>query len=104
MLQSVAAELPALMMVAKAVAAENHIFVPQGVHVIDNPLVIDRDTPLFIHGADRAGTLLVAKDPKQPLLVVKRAPLVNLAGLPASPFRTDRWRRVGAGRRRLRLP
>jgi hypothetical protein len=50
-------------------------------------VVIDRTTSLFIHGADRMATMLVARDPSQPLFVVRSAPLVNFAGVRLYPTR-----------------
>ena len=64
-----------------------YIFVRRGTYVLDNPVVIDRGHSLFVHGADRTQTWLVAADPTRPLFVVKRAPLVNFAGLAFEPTR-----------------
>jgi hypothetical protein len=61
------------------------IYIRPGTYVLKNPVVIDRDDSLFLHGADRMSTILVAQDPSQPLFVVKRATLVNLAGLHLAP-------------------
>jgi hypothetical protein len=49
--------------------------------VLDNPVPIDRTEPLFIHGADRVHVVLVAKNPTEPLFLVRSAPLVNFAGM-----------------------
>ena len=57
------------------------IFLRRGAYVLDNPVLVDRADSLFLHGADRMATVLVAKNPSAPLFVVQRAPLVNLAGL-----------------------
>ena len=70
---------------AEAIAAESRVFVPQGVHVIDNPLVISRTEPLHLHGADRARTILVAKNPHKPLFVIDKAPHVQFASLKLEP-------------------
>jgi hypothetical protein len=67
--------------------ATSYIFVRRGAYVLDNPVVIDRGTSLFVHGADRMHTVLIAKNPALPLFVVQRAPLVNFAGLSFIPTR-----------------
>src|SRR2546427_2281265 len=67
--------------------AVNYIYLQRGYYVLANPVVIDRTTPLFIHGADRMSTVLVASDPTQPLFVVHSAPLVNFAGVRLQPSR-----------------
>jgi len=66
---------------AQAIASASELYVPPGRHVVENPIVIDRDTPLFIHGADRMASLLVGKHPGKPLFVIRRAPLVGFASL-----------------------
>jgi hypothetical protein len=68
-----------------AIAAEPYVYLPPGTYLVDNPLVIDRDTPLFVHGATRRGTRIVARDPQKPLLLLKRTPLLNLSNLTLSP-------------------
>src|SRR4029453_2032774 len=67
--------------------AIKYIYLQRGVYVLSNPVVIDRTTSLFIHGADRMATMLVARDPSQPLFVVRSAPLVNFAGVRLYPTR-----------------
>jgi Pectate lyase superfamily protein len=62
-----------------------NIYLQRGHYFLDNPVVIDRTQPLFVHGADRAGVILSAKNPTQPLLVVRNAPLLNFAGLSFFP-------------------
>ena len=57
------------------------IFLQRGTYVLDNPVVIDRTRPLFVHGIDRARVRLVAKDPAQPLFLVRNAPLLNFASV-----------------------
>jgi hypothetical protein len=74
--------------VGGAVAA---IYLQRGEYVLDNPVVIDRTTSLFIHGAERNGTILIAKDPSQPLIVIKNAPLVNFAGVRLHPTKNIPW-------------
>lgn len=66
---------------AKALAAHRHVYLRPGVHRVDNPLVVSRDEPLFLHGADRVHTRLVPRHPEHPLFVLEKAPHVNLAGL-----------------------
>ena len=61
------------------------IYLQRGDYILDNPIVIDRTTPLYIHGIDRMQTRLVAFDTTQPLFVVKNAPLINLAGIRLQP-------------------
>jgi hypothetical protein len=65
--------------------AKNYIYLQRGDYVLDNPIVIDRATPLFIHGIDRMQTRLVAFDTTKPLFVVKNAPLINFAGIRIQP-------------------
>jgi hypothetical protein len=70
--------------------AKAYIFLRRGRYVLDNPVVIDRDTSLFLHGSDRTQSILIAKNPALPLFVVKRAPLVNFAGLSFFPTQDSR--------------
>ena len=46
---------------------------------VNNPLLIDRDRPLLIHGSPNGG--LIARDPSKPLFVVKQCPYLNCARL-----------------------
>jgi len=64
-----------------ALAASEQLYFPPGRYRVDNPLVIDRDRPLFLHGADRIRSVLVGKHPGLPLLVINRASVVSLASL-----------------------
>lgn len=66
---------------AKALDSATEVYLPPGRHVVSNPIVIDRDRPLFVHGADRMATTLVGRDPGKPLFVVHRAPAVGFANL-----------------------
>jgi hypothetical protein len=66
-------------------SGKKNIYLQRGDYVLDNPIVIDRTTPLYLHGIDRMATRLVAFDTTKPLFVVKNAPLVNLAGLRLQP-------------------
>ncbi len=73
---------------AAAVGAHDYIYLPRGKYALPNPVVIARDTPLFVHCADRMFTHLVAQDPSQPMFVVVNAPLVNLTGCLVDPTNT----------------
>src|SRR5271169_1770386 len=53
-----------------------YIYVQRGIYILDNPVVINRSTSLYLHGADRMNTILAAKNPSLPLFVVQNAPLV----------------------------
>jgi hypothetical protein len=59
----------------------DNIYLRRGFYALDNPVVIDRTRPLFLHGSDRAHVTLVAKNPTQPLFLVQNAPLVNFASI-----------------------
>jgi hypothetical protein len=58
-----------------------YIYVRSGYYYLDNPVVIDRTESLYLHGQDRMYTVLAAKNPSQPLFVVRNAPLLNFAAL-----------------------
>lgn len=84
---------------AQAIANEKYLYFPPRTgrrdpnYWVDNPIVIDRSAPLFLHGADRAGTRLRARNPKEPLFIVRRASVINVANLrpwPAYDPRTGR--------------
>ncbi|MHB9138773.1 MAG: carbohydrate binding domain-containing protein, partial [Victivallaceae bacterium] len=59
----------------------NYIYLPPGDYTINNPITINRNTPLFIHGGNRMGTKLIPSDNTKPLFIVQNAPLVNITGL-----------------------
>jgi hypothetical protein len=61
------------------------IYLQHGVSVLNNPVVIDRARPLRLLGADRVATALVARNPRQPLFLVRRVPRFNLTGLSLFP-------------------
>ena len=82
-----AADAQALRAVITAGSA-TAIYLRRGIYEIWNPILIDRSTPLFIHGADRFDTRLVARDPTKPLFQIRRAPLVNFAGVTFQPTRS----------------
>jgi hypothetical protein len=67
----------------------NYIYLRRGYYVVNNPVVIDRTTSLYLHGADRMYTVLVAANPSQPMFIVKNAPLLNFAGLHFFPNRNS---------------
>jgi hypothetical protein len=69
--------------------AYNYIYLRPGYYVLNNPVVIDRTTTLYLHGADRMFTVLVAANPTQPMFIVKNAPLLNFAGLHFWPTRNS---------------
>ncbi|MBS1958340.1 MAG: hypothetical protein JST80_02610 [Bdellovibrionales bacterium] len=70
----------------EAVNQESYLYIPKAqTYVIDNPIVIDRSKPIYIHGIDRLGTRLSPKNPDQPLFLVKRATTINLAGFSLNP-------------------
>ncbi len=66
---------------ARAIANASQVYVRPGNHVVENPIVIDRDGPLFLHGADRMGTSIVGKNQGKPLFLIRRATAVGFAGL-----------------------
>ena len=57
------------------------IMIPQGKYIIDNPLVVDRSGLLFLFGAGRLRTELIARNPDQPLFVVRRLDRLVIAGI-----------------------
>jgi hypothetical protein len=69
----------------EAIAKERYVWLPAGDYVIDNPLVIRRDEPLFIHGGDRSHTRILGADPSKPLIVIEKAPLVNFTSVMLRP-------------------
>src|SRR5215471_19464370 len=84
---SVAASDGAALKAAIEGGQKQFIYVRSGYYTLDNPVVIDRTTSLFLHGQDRMYAVLVAKNPTQPLFVIRNAPLVNFAGLHLYPIR-----------------
>lgn len=65
----------------KAIEKNKYIYLPPGEYRINNPIVIDRTDPLFMHGGSRMDTILKPKNPAQPLFIIKNASLINFAGL-----------------------
>src|SRR5262245_29427969 len=84
---SVAASDGAALKAAIVGGQKQFIYVRSGYYTLDNPVVIDQTTSLFLHGQDRMYAVLVAKNPTQPLFVIRNAPLVNFAGLHLYPIR-----------------
>jgi hypothetical protein len=70
---------------AEAIAKERYLWLPAGDYLVDNPLVIRRDEPLFIHGGDRSHTRILGRDPTKPLIVIEKAPLVNFTSVMLRP-------------------
>ena len=70
---------------AEAIENEEYLYLPGGDYIVENPIVIDRETPLVIHGGDRMVTRLRAADPTKPLFLVREATLLNLTGLKLWP-------------------
>jgi Pectate lyase superfamily protein len=64
-----------------AIANEDYIYLPPGDYTISNPITIDRDTPLYIHGGNRMSTRLIPSDNTKPLFIIKKAPLINISGV-----------------------
>ena len=58
------------------------IYLPPGNYFLDNPVVIDRDGSVYVHGAGRiSNTKIIALDPTQPLFRIDRATVVNFSNL-----------------------
>lgn len=60
---------------------ETHILLPQGVHQIDNPIVINSEKPLVIHGAGRMKTRIEGLNTDEPLFIFESVGPVSLAGI-----------------------
>ncbi len=58
-----------------------YLFFPPGTHELENPINIDRDAAVFLHGGNRWMTRLVPKNPSYPLFQVDQATLVNITDL-----------------------
>lgn len=69
------------------IKSENYLYLPPGIYRLDNPIVISRNTPLFIHGANRSATQLVARNPEKPLFVIEKANLISFANVNLHPTR-----------------
>lgn len=66
---------------AKAIAKSSAVYLLPGIHLVENPIVIERESGIDIHGADRVQTQLVPLHPDRPLFVIEKAPRVNLTSL-----------------------
>ncbi|MDF1553822.1 MAG: hypothetical protein P1P84_12200 [Deferrisomatales bacterium] len=82
------ADLDGFLVVEDAVALQRaitggieRVLVPQGRYLVDNPLYIDRPGMLFLFGAGRLRTVLVARNPSQPMLVVRELERLSVAGV-----------------------
>ena len=87
--------------VAEAMRTANLLYFPPGRYAVDNPVVIERDAPVYWHGGNRIYTSLHPVDPSQPLFIVKKAPLLNiqsltLSGAPSDAPRAPKRTRVRA--------
>ncbi len=60
---------------------EQYLFFPPGDYHLDNPVLIDREDSLYLHGGDRWQTRLYPRNPSQPLFLVNKADCVNVTGL-----------------------
>jgi len=69
----------------EAIASEQKLWLPAGEYVVDNPLVIRRDTPLYLHAGDQSHTRIIGIDATKPLIVIETAPHVSLVGLMLVP-------------------
>jgi len=69
----------------EAISRERFLWIPPGTWIVDNPIVLSRDEPLYLHGGDRSNTRIVGSDPTRPLFELVRAPLVQIAGVQLEP-------------------
>jgi len=67
--------------VEDAIQSGQYIYFPRRDYTLNNPVVINRTTSLFMHGSDRVFTRIIPSDPSQPLFIVQEATLINIAGL-----------------------
>ena len=65
----------------QAITGNRYVYFPPGTYEFDNPVIIDRSEPLFIHGGSRMGTILRPRNPALPLFVVRSGSLINFANL-----------------------
>lgn len=66
----------------QAIANEVYVALPRGDYVVNNPIVLNRTTPLFLFGAGSgSSTRILWKNPNQPLFVVNRVPRLGIYGL-----------------------
>jgi hypothetical protein len=73
----------------EAIANEEYIIIPAGTYEVANPIIIDRDRPLYILGVARQRTRLVPKDLSKPLFIIDNAPFIKFAYLSVGPTTVD---------------
>ena len=69
----------------EAVSSEEYIIIPAGTYEIDNPIIINRERPLYILGVARQRTHLVPKDVSKPLFIIENVPFFKCAYLSLGP-------------------
>lgn len=69
----------------EAIGRESFILLPTGEHVIDNPIVIDQDRPLYLLGITRQCVQLTPKNVREPMFIVKRVPFLKCAYFSMGP-------------------
>lgn len=62
-----------------------HVLIPAGSFVIENPVVIDKTGPLFLHGVGRSLTNLRAANGEQPLFEIRSAERIGFAEMRLEP-------------------
>ena len=73
----------------EAIDNEEYIIIPAGKYEVANPIVINRDRPLYILGLARQRTHLVPRDVHKPLFIIEDAPFVKFAYLSLGPTTVD---------------
>ncbi len=74
-------ELKKIERLSYVIKNNNHIYLKPGEVFIDNPITIERNEELFIHGGDRIKTIIRAKNPSEPLFIVNKATHINFSGI-----------------------
>lgn len=69
------------------IGTEDYLYLPDAIYELDNPVVISRTTPLFIHGSNRSSTQLVALNPGLPLFEIQSGGVVNFTNVNLRPTR-----------------
>jgi len=66
-----------------AITNSSHIYLPVGTYVVNNPVILDRSTPLFLFGvgSGNQASRIIPTDPTKPVFVVKKIPRLSLYGL-----------------------
>ena len=62
-------------------ASPQYLFLEPGIHLVENPIVVNRNTCLFVHGLNRWQTRIVPQNHNAPLFLVEKAELVSFSGL-----------------------